>query len=148
MKKFTLVLLISLLCFSSFSQKNVNLFATDFYSFRMTIDEFTYFLNTDTTLNKWSYVESYGSDFFMLFDIDFDKKNLISSVDQGDTLNVYHISYSSPRNKKTLDFVVNDSNNTSHNVSLYKINDSYRFIQYHFEGNFAVGYIAKKVSLE
>jgi hypothetical protein len=148
MKKFTLVLLISLLCFSSFSQKNVNLFATDFYSFRMTIDEFTYFLNTDTTLNKWSYVESYGSDFFMLFDIDFDKKNLISSVDQGDTLNVYHISYSSPRNKKTLDFVVNDSNNMTHNFSLYKVNDTYRFIKYHMEGNFAVGYVSKKVSLE
>jgi microcystin-dependent protein len=62
MKKFTLILFITLVSFLSFSQKNVNLFATDFHSFSMTVDELTYFMNTDTTLNKWSYVESYDSD--------------------------------------------------------------------------------------
>jgi hypothetical protein len=148
MKKFTLILFITLVSFLSFSQKNVNLFATDFHSFSMTVDELTYFMNTDTTLNKWSYVESYDSDFFMLFDINLDTKNFVSSIDQGDTLDIYPISYLYPKNKKTLDFVVNDSNNTTHNFSLYKVNDSYRFIQYHMEGNFAVGYVAKKVSLE
>lgn len=148
MKKFTLILFITLVSFLSFSQKNVNLFATDFHSFSMTVDELTYFMNTDTTLNKWSYVESYDSDFFMLFDINLDTKNFVSSIDQGDTLDIYPISYLYPKNKKTLDFVVNDSNNTTHNFSLYKVNDTYRFIQYHMEGNFAVGYVAKKVSLE
>ena len=148
MKKFTLILFITLVSFLSFSQKNVNLFATDFHSFSMTVDELTYFMNTDTTLNKWSYVESYDSDFFMLFDINLDTKNFVSSIDQGDTIDIYPISYLYPKNKKTLDFVVNDSNNTTHNFSLYKVNDSYRFIQYHMEGNFAVGYVAKKVSLE
>jgi hypothetical protein len=148
MKKFTLILFITLVSFLSFSQKNVNLFATDFHSFSMTVDELTYFMNTDTTLNKWSYVESYDSDFFMLFDINLDTKNFVSSIDQGDTLDIYPISYLYPKNKKTLDFVVNDSNNTTHNFSLYKVNDSYRFIQYHMEGNFAVGYVSKKVSLE
>lgn len=148
MKKFTLILFITLVSFLSFSQKNVNLFATDFHSFSMTVDELTYFMNTDTTLNKWSYVESYDSDFFMLFDINLDTKNFVSSIDQGDTLDIYPISYLYPKNKKTLDFVVNDSNNMTHNFSLYKVNDTYRFIQYHMEGNFAVGYVAKKVSLE
>jgi len=105
-------------------------------------------MNTDKTLNYWSYVESYDSDFFMLFDINIDTKNFVSSIDQGDTLDIYPISYLDSKNKKTLDFVVNDSNNTLHNFSLYKVNDSYRFIQYHMEGNFAVGYVAKKVSLE
>jgi len=84
MKKFTLIVFITLVNFLSFSQKNVNLFATDFHSFSMTIDELTYFMNTDTTLNKWSYVESYDSDFFMLFDINLDTKNFVSSIDQGD----------------------------------------------------------------
>ena len=148
MKKFTLIVFITLVNFLSFSQKNVNLFATDFHSFSMTIDELTYFMNTDTTLNKWSYVESYDSDFFMLFDINLDTKNFVSSIDQGDTLDIYPISYLYPKNKKTLDFVVNDSNNMTHNFSLYKVNDTYRFIKYHMEGNFAVGYVSKKVSLE
>lgn len=148
MKKFTLIVFITLVSFLSFSQRSVNLFTTDFHSFSMTFDELTYFMNTDTTLNKWSYVESYDSDFFMLFDINLDTKNFVSSIDQGDTLDIYPILYSSPENNKKLDFVVNDSNNIPHYFSLYKVNDSYRFIQYHMEGNFAVGYVAKKVSLE
>lgn len=150
MKKFLIIVCFTLVNFISFSQKNVNLFVTDFYSFSMTYDELIYFMNTDTTLNKWSYVESYDSDdsdFFMLFDINFDTKNFVSSVNQGDTLDSYPID-SIFENEKTLNFVVTDSNDTAHNFLLYKVNDSYRFIQYHIQGNFAVGYVAKKVSLE
>lgn len=147
MKKFASLIFISLVSFLSFSQKNINLFVTDFYNFTMSVDEFYYFMNTDTTFNKWSIVESYDSDFFMLFDINFENNNLVSSIDQGDTLNVYPISKSVPQNSKSLNFVITDSNNSSHNVSLYQVNGSYKFVKYHFEGNYVIGYIAKKVSL-
>ena len=75
MKKFASLIFISLVSFLSFSQKNINLFVTDFYNFTMSVDEFYYFMNTDTTFNKWSIVESYDSDFFMLFDINFENNN-------------------------------------------------------------------------
>ena len=79
MKSLLFSLIFTLSGFFSFSQKNVDLFATDFYGFNMTIDELIYFMNTDSTMNKWSYMESYGSDYFMVFNINFKENNVIYS---------------------------------------------------------------------
>jgi hypothetical protein len=148
MKTLFFSLIFSLSSFLSFSQKNVEVFATDFYNFTMTLDELMYFINTDSTMNKWSYMESYESDYFMLFNFNFKENNIISSIDDGDTLNNYKIISKDFLNKKNISLTVSDSNNKSQIVVIYKNDKPYRLIKYYLDGNYAIGYIAKNVSLQ
>jgi hypothetical protein len=147
MKSLLFSLIFTLSGFFSFSQKNVDLFATDFYGFTMTIDELIYFMNTDSTQNKWSYMESYESDYFMVFNINFKENNVISSVDEGDTLKNYQITSKNILNNKNIFLSISDSNSKSRMVVVYKNNQPFRLITYHIEGNYAIGYISKNVSL-
>jgi hypothetical protein len=147
MKSLLFSLIFTLSGFFSFSQKNVDLFATDFYGFTMTIDELIYFMNTDSTQNKWSYMESYESDYFMVFNINFKENNVISSVDEGDTLNNYQIISKNILNNKNIYLSVSDSNGKSQMVVIYKNNEPYRFMIYLIDGTYAIGYISKNVSL-
>jgi hypothetical protein len=148
MKSLLFSLIFTLSGFVSFSQKNVDLFATDFYEFTMTMDELTYFMFTDSSMNKWNYIESYDSDYFMLFNINFNENTLISSVDQGDTLESYQIINKATLKNKSINLTVSENNNKSQIVVLYKNNKPYRFIKYNIDGNYAIGYISKNVSLQ
>jgi hypothetical protein len=148
MKTLFFSLIMTLSSFLSFSQKNVNIFATDFYDFTMTIDELMYFMSTDSTMNRWSYMESYESDYFMVFNINFKENNVISSVDEGDTLNNYQIISKNILNNKNIYLSVSDSNGKSQMVVIYKNNEPYRFMIYHIDGTYAIGYISKNVSLQ
>jgi len=148
MKTLFFSLIMTLSSFLSFSQKNVNIFATDFYDFTMTIDELMYFMSTDSTMNRWSYMESYESDYFMVFNINFKENNVISSVDEGDTLKNYQITSKNILNNKNIFLSISDSNSKSRMVVVYKNNQPFRLITYHIEGNYAIGYISKNVSLQ
>jgi hypothetical protein len=148
MKNLIITSIFFLISLVSFSQKNINVFATDFYDFTMTLDELTYFINTDSTLNKWTYMESYESDYFMVFNVNFKENKLISSIDYGDTLNNYNIIYKNDLNKKNTHLIVSESNTKSQILIIYKNNKPYRLINYRVDGNYAIGYLAKNVSLQ
>ena len=144
MKNLFFCLIFTLSCSLSFSQKNVNVIVTDIYDFSMTVDELVYLINTDSTLNKWTYVESYDSDFFILFNIDFNENKVTTSVDYGDTLNCYRITSKNHLNKKNIHLTVTESEI----VIIYKNEEPFRLIKYRVDGNFAIGYFSKNVSIQ
>ena len=132
----------------SFSQKNINVLVTDIYDFTMTVDELVYFINTDSTMNKWTYMESYDSDYFILFNIDFNENKVITSIDYGDTLSCYKIISKNHLNKKNIHLIVSESEIESQIVIIYKNEKPFRLIKYRVDGNFAIGYFSKKVSIQ
>ena len=147
MKNLFVSFFLSVVSFVSFSQKNMNFLVTDFYNFTMTLDELTYFIYTDSTLNKSTSIESYESDYFMVFNFNFEKNEVMSSVDYQDTLNNYRIIYKNNSNKKNTHLIVSESDTKSQIVIIYKNNKPYRLINYRVDRNYAIGYLAKNVSL-
>jgi len=148
MKNLFFYLIFTLSSSLSFSQKNIDILVTDFYDFTITLDELFYFINNDSTINKWVYMESYDSDYFMLFNINFKENKIISSIDYGDTLNTYKIIDKNDLNKKNIFLTVSESNIKSQVVIIYKNNKPYRLIKYRVDGNYAIGCLAKNVSLQ
>jgi hypothetical protein len=132
----------------SFSQKNVNVLVTDIYDFTMTVDELVNLINTDSTMNKWTYMESYDSDYFILFNFDFNENKVMTSIDYGDTLSCYKIISKNYLNKKNIHLTVTESEIKSEIVIIYKNEKPYRLIKYRVDGNFAIGYLSKNVSIQ
>ncbi len=148
MKNLFFCLIFTFSCSLSFSQKNVNVLVTDIYDFTMTVDELVYLINTDSTMNKWTYMESYDSDYFILFNIDFNENKVMTSIDYGDTLSCYKIISKNYLNKKNIQLTVTESEIKSEIVIIYKNEKPYRLIKYLIDGNYAIGYLSKNVSIQ
>ena len=69
-------------------------------------------------------------------------------IDYGDTLSCYKIISKNHLNEKNIHLIVSESEIESQIVIIYKNEKPFRLIKYRVDGNFAIGYFSKNVSIQ